>query len=93
MPNSRKLTPAINPQGRSTNITVVEISPPLVESDLHRDHANPANNKKENSPHALTQEEWIAHVEKGWDEGKEEIGAGFSQIGIDAWRKAFGELH
>ncbi|CAE6532321.1 unnamed protein product [Rhizoctonia solani] len=89
----KSFTLSLREQLRSTNITVVEISPPLVESDLHRDHANPDNNKKENSPHALTQEEWIAHVEKGWDEGKEEIGAGFSQIGIDAWRKAFGELH
>jgi hypothetical protein len=31
-------------------------------------------------------------VEKGWDEGKEEIGAGFSQIGIDKWQATFGAL-
>ncbi|KAG8682168.1 hypothetical protein FRC11_000169, partial [Ceratobasidium sp. 423] len=89
----KSFTLSLREQLRSTNIAVVEISPPLVESDLHRDHDNPENNKKANSPHALTQEEWMANVEKGWDEGKEEIGAGFSQIGIDGWRKAFGELH
>ncbi|KAH7339055.1 hypothetical protein B0J17DRAFT_598084 [Rhizoctonia solani] len=89
----KSFTLSLREQLRSTNIAVVEISPPLVESALHRDHANPDNNKKENAPHALTQEEWIAHVEKGWDEGKEEIGAGFSQVGIDSWRNAFGELH
>ncbi|KAF8753667.1 sepiapterin reductase [Rhizoctonia solani] len=89
----KSFTLSLREQLRSTNISVIEISPPLVESDLHRDHDNPNNNKKSNSPHALTQEEWIAHVEKGWDEGKEEIGAGFSQSGIDAWRKSFGELH
>ncbi|KAG8686767.1 hypothetical protein FRC11_008401 [Ceratobasidium sp. 423] len=89
----KSFTLSLREQLRSTNITVVEISPPMVESDLHRDHDNPDNNKKANSPHALTQEEWMADVEKGWDGGKEEIGAGFSQIGIDTWRKAFGELH
>lgn len=35
----------------------------------------------------------MAAVEKGWDEGAEEIGAGFSQVGITKWREAFGELH
>ncbi|CAE7137190.1 unnamed protein product [Rhizoctonia solani] len=89
----KSFTLSLREQLRSTNISVIEISPPLVESDLHRDHADPDNNKKTNSPHALTQEEWIAQVEKGWDEGREEIGAGFSQVGIDAWRKAFGDLH
>ncbi|CCO35080.1 hypothetical protein BN14_09194 [Rhizoctonia solani AG-1 IB] len=89
----KSFTLSLREQLRSTNINVVEISPPLVESDLHRDHVNPDNNKKTNAPHALTQEEWITYVEKGWDEGKEEIGAGFSQVGIDAWRKAFGESH
>ncbi|KAG8730264.1 hypothetical protein FRC11_007140, partial [Ceratobasidium sp. 423] len=84
----KSFTLSLREQLRSTNITVIEISPPMVESDLHRDHDNPDNNKKANSPHALTQEEWMANVEKGWDEGKEEIGAGFSQIGIDTWRKA-----
>ncbi|CAE6368489.1 unnamed protein product [Rhizoctonia solani] len=89
----KSFTLSLREQLRPTNISVVEISPPLVESDLHRDHDNPDNNKKANAPHAFTQEEWIAHVEKGWDEGREEIGAGFSQIGIDSWRKAFGEIH
>lgn len=89
----KSFTLSLREQLRSTNISVVEISPPLVESDLHRDHDNPDNNKKANTPQALTQDEWIAAVEKGWDAGAEEIGAGFSQIGIDKWRGAFGELH
>ncbi|KAB5590028.1 Oxidoreductase DltE [Ceratobasidium theobromae] len=89
----KSFTLSLREQLRSTRISVVEISPPMVESDLHRDHANPDNNKKSNSPHTLTQEEWMAAVEKGWDEGAEEIGAGFSQVGIAKWREAFGELH
>lgn len=42
---------------------------------------------------ALIQEEWMTGVEKGWDERKEEIGVGFSQIVIDKWREAFGGFH
>jgi short-subunit dehydrogenase involved in D-alanine esterification of teichoic acids len=41
----KSFTLSLREQLRSTNINVVEISPPLVESDLHRDHANPDNNK------------------------------------------------
>lgn len=89
----KSFTLSLREQLRSTNISVVEISPPMVESDLHRDHDNPDNNKKANAPHTLTQDEWIAAVEKGWDAGAEEIGAGFSQVGIDKWRETFGELH
>ncbi|KAG8747416.1 hypothetical protein FRC10_001087 [Ceratobasidium sp. 414] len=88
----KSFTLSLREQLRSTSISVVEISPPMVESDLHRDHENPDNNKKSNSSHALSQAEWIAAVDKGLDEGKEEIGAGFSQIGIDKWRGAFGEM-
>ena len=89
----KSFTLSLREQLRSTNISVVEISPPMVESDLHRDHENPDNNKKANSPHTLTQEEWIAAVEKGWDAGAKEIGAGMSEMLIGKWRGAFGELH
>jgi short-subunit dehydrogenase involved in D-alanine esterification of teichoic acids len=41
----KSFTLSLREQLRSTNISVVEISPPLVESDLHRDHADPDNNK------------------------------------------------
>lgn len=35
----------------------------------------------------------MAAVEKGWDEGKEEIGYGLGQLVIDKWREAFGAIH
>lgn len=35
----------------------------------------------------------MAAVEKGWDEGKEEIGAGLGQFVIDKWRESFGGIH
>jgi hypothetical protein len=35
----------------------------------------------------------MAAVEKGWDEGREEIGAGSSQVGIDKRRETFGPTY
>lgn len=53
----------------------------------------PSSARKSNNAIALTQDEWIAAVEKGWDAGAEEIGAGFSQMGVDKWRETFGAIH
>ncbi|QRV72569.1 short chain dehydrogenase [Ceratobasidium sp. AG-Ba] len=84
-----------------TNVKVIEISPPLVLSgNLARSYA-PAGEKleqfkaelKKRGVVGLTEEEWMIAVEKGWDEGKEEIGCGFSQLGIDKWREAFGSTY
>ncbi|GAB1525190.1 hypothetical protein RhiTH_008347 [Rhizoctonia solani] len=89
----KSFTLSLREQLYSTNVSVTEISPPLVESNLHRDQDSSNSNKVPDSPRALTREEWIVHVEKGWDEGKEEIDAGFLQAGTDTWRMGFGELH
>jgi len=80
-------------QLRDTKVKVIEIAPPLVESNLHREHSGDHSQfTKAKNPHALTQEEFIAGVEKGWDANQDEIGVNFSQKGIDAWRSAFGGL-
>ncbi|CAE6507034.1 unnamed protein product [Rhizoctonia solani] len=86
----KSFTLSLREQLRSTNITVVEISPPRVEFAPHCDYTNP--DKEGDYPPAVPQEKWVARVEKGWDKGKEEIGAGWSQTVIDIWRKAFGEI-
>lgn len=70
---------------------VVEIAPPLVESDLHREHDDPDNNKKANNSMALTQDEFIADVEKGLLAGYPEVGAGMSKGMIQTWQSTFGE--
>jgi short-subunit dehydrogenase involved in D-alanine esterification of teichoic acids len=88
----KSFTLSLREQLRPTNITVVEISPPLVESDLLRDHQDLYTDKAK-TYNALTQDEWMATVEKAWDAGAEEIGAQFSQMVIDKWRATFGELH
>ncbi|KAH7320331.1 hypothetical protein B0J17DRAFT_724006 [Rhizoctonia solani] len=76
-----------------TNITVVEISPPRIDSEPRGGHINPDNTKKENHPPTTSQKKWIAHLEKGWDEGNDEIGDGWWHMAINTWRKAFGAIH
>ncbi|KAG8747415.1 hypothetical protein FRC10_001086 [Ceratobasidium sp. 414] len=94
-------TLSLREQLRGTNVKVIEISPPLVNvGNLARSYA-PAGEQLEKFLEALrkknvvglTEAQWMAAVEKGWDEGKEEIGAGFSQMGIDKWREAFGPAY
>ncbi|KAB5590027.1 Oxidoreductase DltE [Ceratobasidium theobromae] len=89
----KSFTVALREQLRGTSVLVVEIAPPMVESDLHREHANPDNNKKVNTPEAMSQDEWIAEVEQAWDGDTDEIGAGFAQVGMTKWRDTFGEMH
>ncbi|KAG8701452.1 hypothetical protein FRC09_005358 [Ceratobasidium sp. 395] len=94
-------TLSLREQLRETSIKVIEISPPLVNvGNLARSYA-PAGEKldqmvevlRKKGVVGLTEGEWMAAVELGWDEGKEEIGAGFSQMGIDKWREAFGPAY
>ncbi|KAG9127193.1 hypothetical protein FRC07_000288 [Ceratobasidium sp. 392] len=91
---SKSFTTSTRQQLSSTNVTVIEISPPLVESDLHKHQDSGYNNfVSSNQIKALSQDEWIAAVEKGLSEGAEEIGAGFSQVCINKWRETFGPIH
>ncbi|QRV87443.1 short chain dehydrogenase [Ceratobasidium sp. AG-Ba] len=91
---SKSFTVSLRQQLKSTNVTVIEISPPLVESNLH-EHQDSGFSGFVSSNHikALSQNEWISVIEKGWDEGAKEIGAGFSQVCITKWRETFGPIH
>lgn len=71
---------------------VVEIAPPLVESDLHRTHADPnAYTKEKTGGMALTMDEFIEQIEQGMDQGLDECGAGFSKTFIKKAHDAYGE--
>lgn len=90
----QSFTLSLREQLRPAGITVLEICPPLVESNLHRSYSEQYEEMiKSGKAVALSQDEWMAGVEKGWDEGKEEIGVGFGQLVIDKWREAFGAIH
>ncbi|KAG8744131.1 hypothetical protein FRC10_010700 [Ceratobasidium sp. 414] len=87
-------TLSLREQLRPVGITVVDICPPLVESDLHRNHGGAYEAAIESGRLvAMSQEEWMKAVEKGWDEGNEEISAGFSTLVLGKWRESLGPVH
>lgn len=86
----KSFTLSLRSQLSKTSIKVIEISPPLVESDLHREHEDPDNNKQSKNKMSLTQDQFIAAVEKGLANGDVEVGAGMALKGQETWRNTFG---
>ncbi|KAJ3034001.1 hypothetical protein HDV00_005578 [Rhizophlyctis rosea] len=78
-------------QLKGTPVRVIEIAPPLVESDLHRDHPNPDGYTKEKMPFALTQAEFIADVERDMDAGEDVVAPGFCRTRVRREYEAFKE--
>lgn len=77
-------------QLKDTKVRVVEIVPPTVATDLHRERADPDDNKKEKNKSTLSVEEFMDIITKGWMADKEVIGAGTSQKVVDRWYNEFG---
>jgi len=78
---------------KDTKVRVVEIVPPSVGTDLHRDREDPDDNKKHKNASALSIEEFMEDFQKGMEQDTETIGAG-SAIGlIDKWYQAYGEAY
>ncbi|KAJ3052454.1 hypothetical protein HK097_006251 [Rhizophlyctis rosea] len=76
-------TQTLRLQLKNTSVRVVEIAPPLVESDLHRDHSNPDNNKKTNNSFALSAEEFIRDVDRDMNAGLDVVAPGFTRGRVD----------
>lgn len=76
---------------QDTNIRVVEIAPPTVGTDLHRDRADPDDNKKQKNDAAMTVEEFIKEVAEKLERGDETFAAGMGQDIVDRWYGTFGE--
>ena len=77
-------------QLKETKVKVVEIVPPTVATDLHREREDPDDNKKDKNPSTLSVEEFMGFVKRGWKENKETIGAGSGEKIVDRWFKEFG---
>ena len=73
------------------HIKVIEIAPPSVGTDLHRERNDPDDNKKYKNPNSLSVAEFMDDLVKGWEEVKDTIGAGPSQKVVDRWYGEFGE--
>lgn len=72
-------------QLKGSNIKVVEIVPPTAATNLHRDTKDPGDNKRDENPNALSIEEFIDYVSKGWDEDKDVVGAGSGVELVERW--------
>lgn len=76
---------------RDTEVRVVEIVPPMVESDLHREREDPDDNKKKNNDMALTMDEFMEAVKEGMEKGKDTISAGMGVGAVGKWYEMYGE--
>ena len=86
----KSFTLSLRAQLHNTSVKVIEIAPPLVESDLHREHDDPDNNKQSKNKMSLTQDQFIEQVEAGLANGDVEVGAGTALKGQEGWRNTFG---
>ncbi|KAJ3533232.1 hypothetical protein NM208_g650 [Fusarium decemcellulare] len=76
-----------------SKVKVVEIAPPMVATDLHRERENPDDNKKEYNENTMTIKEFMDEVTVKLEKGDETIGAGSSNESINKWFEAFGEQY
>jgi len=90
---SMTLRTQLEASAASKHIKVVEIAPPMVESDLHRDRSDPDDNKKRNNPIAMTVEEFMEVVVKGWKEDLDMIAPGLSAKPVSNWHDTFGPAY
>ncbi|KAI0435715.1 NAD(P)-binding protein [Xylaria telfairii] len=79
-------------QLQGTNVRVVEIVPPTVATDLHRDRADPDDNKKSKNSSALSVDEFITEISKRIENGDETISAGMGVDMVEEWDKSMGNL-
>lgn len=68
----------------------VEIAPPTVSTEFHRERSDPDDNKKEKNSAALSVEEFMDFFTKNWKADKEVIGVRMSQKVVDRRYNEFG---
>ncbi|ORY34556.1 short-chain dehydrogenase [Naematelia encephala] len=76
-----------------SKVKVVEIVPPAVETDLHRERLDPDDNKRHKGSKALTIEEFMADVVEGWENDSDIVAAGNAKAAVRAWQEAFGDKY
>lgn len=79
-------------QLKHTNVRVVEIVPPSVGTDLHRERENPDDNKKHlGAINSLTVQEFMDDLVKGLKADQDVISAGSGIALVNKWDNAFRE--
>lgn len=81
-------------QAGKDKIRIREIIPPAVETDLHRERKDPDDNKRaKGNKMALTIEEFMDEVRKGWEANDELITAGPGHEVVGEWQNTMGKRY
>jgi short-subunit dehydrogenase involved in D-alanine esterification of teichoic acids len=83
---------ALRTQLKDSNVRLVEIAPPTVATDLHREREDPDDNKKEKNEAALSVDEFVDEVLRKWKKGDEMIGAGMAGDIVKSWEESMGSV-
>ena len=83
---------SLRKQLEETNVKVVEIAPPMVATDLHRERENPDDNKKENAPQTMEVDEFVDEVVHKWKKGETMIAAGPGNKIVGIWKESMEPL-
>ncbi|KAL6243262.1 hypothetical protein RBB50_009814 [Rhinocladiella similis] len=78
---------------RGKALKVVEIAPPTVSTELHRERTDPGDNSKEKNKNAMSVDEFMDEVEEGWREGRDLIAPGPARDVVKTWVDAYGEKY
>lgn len=78
-------------KSKGSPVRVVEIAPPSVGTDLHRERENPDDNKKENNSKALTIDEFMSEMVEKLERGDEVLSAGPGNEVVRKWYATFGD--
>lgn len=77
-----------------SKIKVVEIVPPTVETDLHRERKDPNDNKKAHGNSiALSVSEFMEQIQAGWEKDLDTCSAGLGNELVEKWYGAYGEAY
>lgn len=76
-------------QLKDSNIKVVEIAPPSVGTDLHRERKDPDDNKPHKNSTALSVEQFMEEIIQGWKADKDVVSAGPGQKLVARWHNEF----
>lgn len=80
-------------RGGYEKVKVVEVAPPAVATNLHRERDDPDDNKKHKNPNVLSVEEFLEFFKSGLERGDSVIAPGMSQEIVDKWYAEFGSMY
>ena len=83
---------ALRVQLNDSSVKVIEIAPPTVATDLHREREDLDDNKKDKNKAALSVEEFTDETIGKWKKGDEMIGAGMAADIVDSWEGSMGKV-